>query len=557
MFFCKKRIVIQLISLFLHIFLYNVKTNNCMNFLLVSISDPQLEDILAQVVSEDFSLSIGCAKSLVGQRVMQHLKRFRTDTKIVIERNYVDKVYRDSYYTYYASKRTHYEKDVVKLSFFSDSEDFITKESFSDKESLPFLKDCYRGFIVLRPTSPYIVGRSAIVPDLLENHSFKTCLAYISSSAAGLKVTAQAFPFSSQDTETISCAETMVWALMEYYGNKYPEYSPVLPSKILNVLKQNMVERQLPSSGLSVGSMSYLLKECGFGPKLYSCGEFKDDFSSLLSCYIESGIPIIVALDNTDAVKNEDDIIERTIGHAVLCIGHELVDGNLINGVPVDEYSFKGREGTLKIKDWDKISKKFIFIDDNFPVYQAESLEDPIRRYLEIPEEKYPNKEAKERADKEWGSCKISHFIVPLHKKTYLEAYVAKKFVRELLISDFFKYEDGKELYMRTFLCSARSYREYVSFGNMPSNMKGLIMSKSFPKFVWVTEISGKSIPDGKANGVILLDATEANVFDFRPLILAVCGGYVVQYDKNEKSVKSSPMVGGYFDIYDNNLKKL
>lgn len=534
-----------------------MKTNNCMNFLLVSISDPQLEDILAQVVSEDFSLSIGCAKSLVGQRVMQHLKRFRTDTKIVIERNYVDKVYRDSYYTYYASKRTHYEKDVVKLSFFSDSEDFITKESFSDKESLPFLKDCYRGFIVLRPTSPYIVGRSAIVPDLLENHSFKTCLAYISSSAAGLKVTAQAFPFSSQDTETISCAETMVWALMEYYGNKYPEYSPVLPSKILNVLKQNMVERQLPSSGLSVGSMSYLLKECGFGPKLYSCGEFKDDFSSLLSCYIESGIPIIVALDNTDAVKNEDDIIERTIGHAVLCIGHELVDGNLINGVPVDEYSFKGREGTLKIKDWDKISKKFIFIDDNFPVYQAESLEDPIRRYLEIPEEKYPNKEAKERADKEWGSCKISHFIVPLHKKTYLEAYVAKKFVRELLISDFFKYEDGKELYMRTFLCSARSYREYVSFGNMPSNMKGLIMSKSFPKFVWVTEISGKSIPDGKANGVILLDATEANVFDFRPLILAVCGGYVVQYDKNEKSVKSSPMVGGYFDIYDNNLKKL
>lgn len=44
--------------LFLRIFLYNVKIDNCMNFLLVSISDPQLEDILAQVVSEDFSLSI-------------------------------------------------------------------------------------------------------------------------------------------------------------------------------------------------------------------------------------------------------------------------------------------------------------------------------------------------------------------------------------------------------------------------------------------------------------------------------------------------------------------
>ena len=541
----------------MHIFLYNVKIDNCMNFLLVSISDPQLEDILAQVVSEDFSLSIGCAKSLVGDRVMQHLKRFRADTKIVIERNYVDKVYRDSYYTYYASKRTHYKKDVIKLSFFSDSDDFITNESFFNKESLPLLKKCYRGFIVLRPTSPYIVGRSAIAPNLLENHSFKTCLAYISSSAAGLKVTAQAFPFSSQDTETISCAETMVWALMEYYGSKYPEYSPVLPSKILNILKQNMVERQLPSSGLSVGSMSYLLKECGFGPKLYSSDEFDGDFFSLLSCYIESGIPVIVALDNTDALKDEDDIVERTIGHAVLCIGHEVIDGNLINGMSAVEYPFKGRKGVLKIKDWDKISKKFIFIDDNFPVYQAESLEDPMRRYLEIPEEKYSNKEAKEKADKEWGSCKISHFIVPLHKKTYLEAYVAKKFVKELLVSDFFKYEDGRELYTRTFLCSARSYREYVAFGNMSSELKGLIMNKSFPKFVWVTEISNKLIPEGEANGLILLDATEANVSDFRPLILAVCGGYVVQYDKEEKAVKSSPMVGGCFKIYDNNLKKL
>lgn len=526
-----------------------------MNFLLVSILDPNLENILAQVVSEDFSLSLGSACSLIKQRVMQHLERFRDDTKIVIERNYVDKVYRDSYYAYYASKRTFYEKDVIKLSFFSDSENLITYDSFSRKENLSLLKGSYRGFIVLRPTSPFIVGRSAIAPDLLKDHSFKTCLTCISSSAVGLKVNVQAFPFSSQDTETISCAETMIWALMEYYGNKYPEYSPVLPSKILNVLKQNIVERQLPSSGLSVGSMSYLLKECDFGPKLYSRNEFGSDFFSLLSCYIESGIPVIVALDNTDAV--DDGVIERTIGHAVLCIGHEVVDEQLIDGIDSVAHSFKDREGILKIKDWDNISKKFIFIDDNFPVYQSESLEEPTKRYLEIPENRYANKADKEKADKDWGSCKISHFIVPLHKKTYLEAFVAKKFVKELLTSNFFKYADGRELYMRTFLCSARSYREYVAFGNMSSAMKGLIMNKSFPKFVWVAEISDKSIHKGEAKGLVILDATEANIFDLRPLILAICGGYVVQYDKNEKSVKSAPMVGGYFDIYDNNLKKL
>jgi hypothetical protein len=526
-----------------------------MNFLILSITDAQLRNALAQVVGEDFSLSIARAKLLVDQKVMHHLERFCPDTKIVIERNYVDKVYRDSYYAYYASKRTHYGKDAIKLSFFSDPEGRITNGSFSQKELVYFLEQSYRGFIVLRPTSPYIVGRSAIAPNLLQDNSFKTCLVYIPSSAAGLKVHVQAFPFSSQDTETISCAETMIWALMEYYGNKYPEYSPVLPSQILNILKQNIVERQLPSSGLSVESMSYLLKECGFGPKLYSREEFGVDFNSLLSCYIESGIPVIVALDNAEAVKKGS--VKRLIGHAVLCIGHEIIDGNSIKGTSFAEYSLKKGNGKLKVRDWDNIPKKFIFVDDNFPVYQSESLDEPTRRYLDIPEQEYPNRASKEKADKEWSSCKISHFIVPLYKKIYLEAYVAKTFVKELLISHFFEYADGREVCLRTFLCSARSYRKYIMFSNMPQNLKALIMSKSFPKFVWITEVSDESIPSGEAKGLIILDATEANTLDYRPLIFAMCNGFVVQYDKSERSIKSSQGVGGSFAVFDNNLKKL
>lgn len=50
----------------------------------------------------------------------------------------------------------------------------------------------------------------------------------------------------------------------------------------------------------------------------------------------------------------------------------------------------------------------------------------PTKRYLDIPESEYTDAEAKKKADKEWAACKISHFIVPLYKKIYLEAYVAK-----------------------------------------------------------------------------------------------------------------------------------
>ena len=75
----------------------------------------------------------------------------------------------------------------------------------------------------------------------------------------------------------------------------------------------------------------------------------------------------------------------------------------------------------------------------------------PTKRYLDIPESEYTDAEAKKKADKEWAACKISHFIVPLYKKIYLEAYVAKKFVKELLSSEYFEYADNREIHIRTF----------------------------------------------------------------------------------------------------------
>ena len=513
------------------------------NFFLIPIDDSFLKEALAQIICEDFCLAEEYALHLVEERVMPHLSRLVGHTKLVIERNYVDKVYRDSYYSYYASKRTHYGRDAIKISFFNDENNKITSlDVFKDKNHITFLKENYRGFVVLRPTSPYIVGRSAIAPNLLKDNSFKTCVAAIPSTAMGIKFNVQAFPFASQDTETISCAETMIWALMEYYGNKYPEYSPVLPSRILQLLKQNTVERQLPSAGLSVESMSYLLKEFGFGPKLYSRDVFGEDFESLLSCYIESGIPVIVALQNENAHNRIPPEKFKFIGHAVLCIGHEKVNAKRIQSLSGKEFETTAKN-TLKIKDWDEVDKKFLFIDDNFPVYQSEKLGTPTGRYANL-------------GDANWNSCEISHFIVPLYRKIYLEAYVAKNFVKELLCSDFFYFANGKELYLRTFLCSTRSYREYVMLGNMNDELKRIIMNKSLPRFIWITEISDDlGILRNQANGLILLDATEANKLDYRSLIFAAYDQKVIQYDKDKRTIGDSPLQNTPFTIFDRNLK--
>lgn len=52
----------------------------------------------------------------------------------------------------------------------------------------------------------------------------------------GVKLFIEGFPHSSQDSETITCAETTIWAAMEYFGTRYSDYKPVLPSTIIKTM---------------------------------------------------------------------------------------------------------------------------------------------------------------------------------------------------------------------------------------------------------------------------------------------------------------------------------
>lgn len=112
-----------------------------MNHYLISVNDTKLVDVLSQIIEEDFDLSLEQSKFLITKRVIQHLQRFKDMTKVVIEKGYVDRVYRDSFYTYYASKRTHYCKDTIKLSFFEDPENKICSlNKFAEPESVSFFE---------------------------------------------------------------------------------------------------------------------------------------------------------------------------------------------------------------------------------------------------------------------------------------------------------------------------------------------------------------------------------------------------------------------------------
>lgn len=493
----------------------------------------ELKENLSKLLNEEFN--IPDYLNAYDTQIEKHITPLIDDLTIFIESPYVDKVYRDSYYSYFSSKLGSYKRDCIRLSFFNGQ---IDLSGFESNDGVNVIQSQYLGFMVLRPTTSNMVGRSVISPKALKQNSFLCVSTQVDSTVNFVKLTAAGFPHSSQDTETISCAETTLWAVMEYFGNRYAEYKPTLPSQITSALKKVSAERQVPSKGLNIQQMAYVLKEFGFGTKIYGRHQFGDaEFKRLFSTYIESGIPLIVAIDNRHKKGN--------IGHAILSVGHEYTSIELIDQLKPMELNNrlvkdKLVEKNINLFDNDDANKKFVFIDDNMPSYCIANLESPALHY----------------PDANWHSCEITFFIVPLYPKIYLEAFEAKKFMQLLLVSAF-DLKPNEDIFLRSYLTSSRSYKHELMLNTtFDPNLKTLILESNMPKFIWVCEISTKDlIKNQLASGIILLDATEANTQNFKPLICASYMGSYISHNSVSGFFDRNNLILSPFSIFTGNLK--
>lgn len=460
------------------------------------------------------------SRKYVFNRIASFLVTLRDDLTILVETEYVDKVYRDSYYTLYSTKLREYSRNCVRISFFTSAFNENTEIAV---ENIEMLRKAYLGFLVIRPLAECCIGRNVISP-LAKNTGYSNmclCKASIPATCLGIKMRIAGFPHSSQDGEMMSCAETTIWSILEYFGNKYSDYRPVMPSDILASLKPLAYERQLPSGGLSFEQISSALKNQGFGCKVYECSN--PMFRELFTCYIESGIPLAVCIQTND------------FGHAVVCVGRNETARRLID--PAGKCNVMGK----KYYVWNKCINDFIFNDDNYPCYQPTTFDNPMA-YYQSPE---------------WDSGQITHFIVPLHPKVYLDAELAIKAsnylaIRKLLIPEMFV--------IRTFLASNRTYREYIMKNpDMNEEAKLIYLQIDMPKFVWVTEISDKSsFIANKVNSLILLDATGSNIDNegYSSLLFYQTNGVGTFFNKNNRWFENISLpLSVVFEAFNDNLK--
>lgn len=105
--------------------------------------------------------------------------------------------------------------------------------------------------------------------------------------------------------------------------------------------------------------------------------------------------------------------------------------------------------------------------------------------------------------------------MVPLYTKIYLEAYVAKELILNLLKDSNLGFDFEPGFILRTFLSSSRSFKHHISnLALMDKLLKYNIQVTKMPKFIWIAEIYSKEgfqRTTSKAIGLIIIDATEAN----------------------------------------------
>jgi hypothetical protein len=495
-------------------------------------------DELVTLLNSEYKLDNIAATKIIDNDIKPFFDHLKPNLYVVIETPYVDKLYRDSYYIFYASKHSQHYRDTIRLSFFNmkiEEADFLNSKIYEER-----LLKSYVGFLVIRPTFQRVIGRTAISPIALRQNNFACCHTKLDATVLADKFDVTAFPHSSQDGHTITCAETTIWGIMEYFAYQYAEYKPVLPSAISEIIRRISFKRSFPSEGLTAEQVTYAIRELGFGAMIYSRKKYKNAFNALVSIYIESGIPVIGVLKNA----------KGSIGHAVNIIGRELEDPQKILQIHPHE---KTAQGGFLI-DFNQIDRKYVYMDDNFPPYQLGTLNYPCQDYFT---------DLRER--EKWSDVNLTHIIVPLYSKIYLDAAKAKRNFIQVLnskgLGEKISINITDTRVLKVFLASSRSFKQYISMDSDLSKMaKSIILATPMPKFVWIAEISKPdSFSQGRCDGILVQDATEPSEYSgknlplMHSLILGIHENIIFRQDFGKFNTLKVTFAGP-FKAYNKNL---
>ena len=346
---------------------------------------------------------------------------------LLVEYPYVDKDYRSTYYHYYAKKGASYSPHSARLHLFrsgwelTESPVTLSQPAEGTSPDDDAVGKGYLGFIALRPTRIYTIGRTVLHPEAVRGAHGWLIEHRHKAHVMGYRVHVKGFPFMQQHSDIAVCAHTACWAILRHYSERYALYREVLVHDVSKLGREFDPGGLLPSLGITARDAERIFAAVGTFPLLvghYVSNDGGSRFYDELLAYLDSGFPLFG--------------IQSKRGHAVAVVGYRK---DTKPQVAATEYMHRA---------WDYVSHLLV-VDDNYSPY------------LPVPRVK--------ATSKGYTIDDIDGFIVPLPEKMFLPAAAAFKFGKELTSSPpdgFEELETCTELVTRCFVTTTASWHRFV-----------------------------------------------------------------------------------------------
>lgn len=383
---------------------------------------------------------------------------------VLIEKNYIDKDYRSTYYNFYAKKGQSYRADCIRLHFFDETVTFDAVALKLGGHNEDQLGHHYFGYIVLRPTGIATIGRSVVSPDVRTGASGSIITANHKVHLLGYKLTVQGFPSMDQHIDISVCAHAACWSILRHYSERYSIYREFLTHDITLMAQQFDPGGLVPSKGLQVSHAERVFQEAGTFPVHVVRANPNDEaFYRQLHAYVESGFPLFAAMHSR--------------GHAIAVVGYEFQTPSL---TPIAQMRYA----------WDE-AKSVVVVDDNYLPYQT----------------------IETNAGTPYSARDIDAFIVPLPEKIFYPADAVDRLAPTLfrLAPLLGGLPPKDEVIIRYFVTTGSALRRFVRGRESEFDPKLVetIMTLPFAQFVWIVEIAtAEDWANGQISARAVLDAT-------------------------------------------------
>ena len=408
---------------------------------------------------------------------------------ILIERSYIDKDYRSTYYNFYAKKGQHYRADCVRLHFFDGSVTFDQKAlklTWPDQR----LEDHYFGYMVLRPTEIATIGRSVVSPDVRTGAHGHVITTHHKVHLLGYKLSLEGFPSMDQHIDISVCAHAACWSILRHYSVRYPIYREFLTYDITLMAQQFNPGGLVPSKGLEVSHAERVFQQAGTFPIVVTRLAPNDPaFYRQLHAYVESGFPLFAAM--------------HARSHAIAVIGY---DWRKPTTTPQPQTGLRYA--------WDEVESLVVVDDNKLP-------------YLSVPVQ----------GGTDYSASDIDAFIVPLPEKVFYPADAVDR-----LALTMFKLGPlvgglpaENETTIRYFITTGSALRQFMRLreSEFDPELLKTVIALPFAQFVWVVEFAtADDWAKGQISARAILDAT-ASLREGMPFWLFHSRSHAVIFDRS------------------------